>query len=111
MSVKAEEILQHMLDGTKYEDDNLSIADGTLYWHNVPVIVLHRDKVEFCSSSFVNENDTFTVLIIQRAVFNLMQQRGMIDQKELFPAFRISFFDGYSSSILRHEPDDTRGLL
>lgn len=116
MSISAGELLKRLLNSTAYKDDDCSIFYDTLYFHDTPVIVLYHDEVIFCSSAF-----STTALDLQRVMFDLMQQEGMIDQKEVFPEFQVLHLGGWTISRCRPpkpQPavvvpvcDDTRGLL
>lgn len=111
--MNADKILEHMLNGTQYEYENLWVYYGTLYLRGVPIIILRTDKVEFCPAAS---------LPLQRAMFDLMKQQGVIAKKAKFPTIEVLSTTGYSIPIARcktHEPepmtvpvcDDTRELL
>ena len=116
MIVDTEEILKHLLNGTKYRDSDLCVADGTLDWQGVHVVILHHDRVVFCGSAFRS-----AALRFQQVLFSLMQQQGIIDREEAFPITEVLCFSGYSIPRCKPEPklepltmpvcDDTRELL
>ena len=85
------EILQRLQDGIiHYKDGALRVSCGTLYLRDIPVLELRHHEVEFHSAAF-----SMQALIVQRAVFNLMQERGMISQEEIFPTFQVQELGGY----------------
>ena len=116
MIVDTEEILKHLLNGTKYRDSDLCVADGTLDWHGVHTVIVRPDEVLFCGSAF-NEG----ALRFQQVLFSLMQRQGIIDREEKFPSTEVLCFSGYSIPRCKPEPkfepltvpvcDDTRELL
>lgn len=110
--MNVDKILEHLLDGTRYEDGNLYVANGTLYWRDVPMIELYPNEVVFYSLAFSGQE-----LRLQRAMFDLMKQQGIIDRKAKFS--EIEDYTISKCKLPRHKPkpvtvpvcDDTRGLL
>ena len=116
MSINASELLKYMLNGNRYKDsDFISISDGTLYWFNVPVLVLRPDMVEFCPATHAK------VLALQRDMFFCMQEQGVLAPEEVFPMIQVLHHGGYGLPRRKPEPkfepltvpvcNDTRELL